>query len=224
MVRDTSAAAVLAEALPRSVRPPEEQAITSVALRSNQDVLPPRSSAREPVPSVLLALLIGFVGASGVPGSPIFPPPTAGPVSPTQLTGFQVNASYGEVSSPHGCGGVPVDVQFVSRVEGGVAPFAYNWSFGDGSPNATSADPLHAYATYGRYAVALRVVDAQQQPAVANFTLTLAPPPCPPVVRFPYNVAPVPIVYDALLVAVAASVLGYLLFRAHRHRRTGGPP
>lgn len=58
-------------------------------------------------------------------------------------------------------------VQFVSSAKG-QAPFAYQWSFGDGA-TSTEAQPNHSYAVRGAYAVRLKVIDAKKDEAVFNY-------------------------------------------------------
>ncbi len=49
-------------------------------------------------------------------------------------------------------------VRFDSNVGGGVAPYSYQWDFGDGS-TSTESHPLHAYRSDGTYTVVLTVTD-----------------------------------------------------------------
>ena len=64
----------------------------------------------------------------------------------------------------------PVDpgtlVHYSSNFSGGVAPYTYAWTFGDGSAN-TSSSPGHAYDTPGMYSVRLAVTDSNNSSAVA---------------------------------------------------------
>jgi PKD repeat protein len=50
------------------------------------------------------------------------------------------------------------EVQFTSKVAGGIAPYGYEWDFGDGN-TSTSESPTHAYRTTGSYTVSLKVTD-----------------------------------------------------------------
>ncbi len=49
-------------------------------------------------------------------------------------------------------------VAFTSAVYGGSAPYAYQWSFGDGI-HSTEANTSHTYASQGVYEVVLVVQD-----------------------------------------------------------------
>ena len=66
----------------------------------------------------------------------------------------------------------PLDVAFNSRVTGGIGPYSYAWSFGDGS---TSEDPdiEHRYARSGRYNVTLEVTDSVGTRSEASVTVTV---------------------------------------------------
>lgn len=69
-------------------------------------------------------------------------------------------------------GTAPLDVAFDSRVTGGIGPYAYAWSFGDGS---TSEDAIieHGYMRSGRYNVTLEVTDSVGTKAEASVTVTV---------------------------------------------------
>jgi PKD repeat protein len=69
-------------------------------------------------------------------------------------------------------------VNFSAVVRGGVPNYTYSWNFGDGSPGATSADPLHGYARAGTYLAAVTVTDGKGDRASASVTVTA--PSCGP--------------------------------------------
>ncbi len=48
---------------------------------------------------------------------------------------------------------------FTDKTTGGVAPYGYAWTFGDGS-SSTAKDPTHTYASAGTYSVKLIVTDS----------------------------------------------------------------
>jgi len=50
----------------------------------------------------------------------------------------------------------------------GVPPYDVYWDLGDGN-NSISPSPTHSYVTGGRYPVSLRVIDAMNDTAIANF-------------------------------------------------------
>ena len=50
--------------------------------------------------------------------------------------------------------------QFTDNTTGGVTPYSYNWSFGDGSTNTTQ-NPRYHYGAAGTYNVTLNVTDSK---------------------------------------------------------------
>ena len=50
------------------------------------------------------------------------------------------------------------EVQFISQIAGGFAPYSYEWDFGDGN-TSTGEFPTHTYRTVGSYTVSLKVTD-----------------------------------------------------------------
>jgi hypothetical protein len=142
-------------------------------------------------------------------------PYLAGDVAASAL---HVTASTASETSPNGCGTVPIDVQFESDVSGGVAPFWYLWTFGDGSPNSTGGSPLHAYSAWGKYNVTVEVGDANGTRAMSNLTVQLYPPPCTIEVYTPVQ-TPASVLLGATLVALLACGIGFGLYRWSRRPR-----
>jgi PKD repeat protein len=60
-------------------------------------------------------------------------------------------------------GPAPLDVQFVSSVSGGTAPFYFAWEFGDGGVSGTQ-DPMHTYFVPGSYSASVLVRDSGPTP------------------------------------------------------------
>ncbi len=50
------------------------------------------------------------------------------------------------------------EVQFISQIAGGFAPYSYEWDFGDGN-TSTGEFPTHTYRTVASYTVSLKVTD-----------------------------------------------------------------
>ncbi|MDE1820810.1 MAG: PKD domain-containing protein [Euryarchaeota archaeon] len=73
----------------------------------------------------------------------------------TNITPLSVQAS----ASPSS-GQAPLVVSFTSVVNGGVGPFSYGWSFGDGATSSLT-DPSHTYSSSGVYQATVKVIDAQ---------------------------------------------------------------
>jgi len=62
------------------------------------------------------------------------------------------------------------EIQFNCTVTGGVAPYDYHWTFGDGASN--EQNPTHAYRRAGSYTVTLRVKDSATPPNIETDTTT----------------------------------------------------
>jgi hypothetical protein len=142
-------------------------------------------------------------------------PYLAGDVADSALN---VTASTTSETSPNGCGTFPIEVQFESDVSGGVAPFWYLWTFGDGSPNSTGGSPLHAYSAWGKYNVTVEVGDANGTRATSSLTVQLYPPPCPIEENTPFQ-TPTSVLLGATLVALLACGIGFGLYRWGRRPR-----
>lgn len=74
-------------------------------------------------------------------------------------------------------GKAPLTVQFTSLVTGGVAPYTYDWTFGDGGSSGL-ANTTYVYSSAGpapsyQWTVVLRVTDAQQVSAQKTLTVTI---------------------------------------------------
>jgi PKD repeat protein len=75
--------------------------------------------------------------------------------------------------------GTPIDLAAIAT--GGEAPYAYAWSFGDGSV-ATGANPSHIYTIDGTYTATVVVMDATggQVTALHSVVVVGSPPASPP--------------------------------------------
>ena len=70
------------------------------------------------------------------------------------------------VTSPS-AGTMPLTVSFTSDVSGGVPPYAYQWTLGDGS-TSPAANTVHIYLTGGNFTVWLIASDTAHQSEVSN--------------------------------------------------------
>ena len=70
------------------------------------------------------------------------------------------------VTSPS-AGTMPLTVSFTSDVSGGVPPYEYQWTLGDGS-TSPAANTVHIYLTGGNFTVWLIASDAAHQSEVSN--------------------------------------------------------
>ena len=64
-------------------------------------------------------------------------------------------------------GVAPLAVNFTGTPTGGLAPYSYAWTFGDGSASS-SQSPSHTYAVAGSYTASLMVTDAHGSKAIAT--------------------------------------------------------
>ena len=109
------------------------------------------------------------IPATALPGTLIVHSPAV--IAPT--ANFTVNTSSGTS---------PLTVQFADSSTG-TEPFSYEWNFGDGSPNVTSADPVHTFVTdtHATYTVTMTVnnsagSNSTAQAITVNTTETTNPP------------------------------------------------
>jgi PKD repeat protein len=81
-------------------------------------------------------------------------------------------------------------VTFNGVASGGTPPYAFSWSFGDGS-TGTSASTTHAYSLAGSYTVTLTVVDSgsPQQTVTSEQTISVTSPPPPLSMGFTFSPA-----------------------------------
>jgi len=72
-------------------------------------------------------------------------------------------------------GAPPLTVDFVGQAQGGVAPYRFEWSFGDG---ATSPDqnPSHTYNSSGQFTVVLTVLDGRDNRSTSSLTVQVGVP------------------------------------------------
>jgi PKD repeat protein len=68
-------------------------------------------------------------------------------------------------------------VSFIATPEHGVSPYAYTWSFGDGSTGGAGAGALHAYSAPGTYRVTVNLTDSAAGTASASVRLSVNPAP-----------------------------------------------
>jgi hypothetical protein len=128
-----------------------------------------------------------------------------------------VTATDTGVSWPNGCGNFPASVQFESTVSGGAPPYAYRWSFGDGTTNSTQANPVHSYAKIGTWNVTLKVSDSVGAQAYSNFSLVVVPPSCAvPLEVFSWE--PYLVGFGIVVLALVSIAIGVHYYRRRGHR------
>jgi len=73
-------------------------------------------------------------------------------------------------------GEAPLLVTFTPVISGGMAPYTYSWTFGDGT-DSTAAAPTHTYADPGVPVTRVKVIDAAQAEVWSGFVSTVVLPP-----------------------------------------------
>jgi PKD repeat protein len=115
----------------------------------------------------------------------------------------------------------PYTVNFTSIVHGGLGPYRYSWTFGDGSTASTGTSPSHSYPEGpGNYAGTLSIEDGNN--ATKNATVRVATTSSCGGVAPSGNFGPLNLLdlVGIALVVVAAVALGVVLSR----RRRRAPP
>ncbi|MCI4368304.1 MAG: PKD domain-containing protein [Thermoplasmata archaeon] len=87
------------------------------------------------------------------------------------ISGVELNATAAPI-----VGGAPLKTTFNSTAERGQGPFRYNWSFGDGSTNATTENATHSYTTGGTFLASLEIDDARSLSGSTEFLITVVGP------------------------------------------------
>jgi len=114
----------------------------------------PRAGRR--VACVAVALLaslafsapVGFADATGPSGT--------SPAPPGQLT---ADVTYADLGGNWNCGQGHQTFEFYGNVEGGLQPYSYNWTFGDGSLPSSDPSPMHTFERFGEFVVNVSVRD-----------------------------------------------------------------
>lgn len=96
-------------------------------------------------------------------------------------------------------GEVPLVVNVsVGNLSGGSGGYSYNWSWGDGAPNATTSSASHSYATPGTYAISGTVNDSQGRFGTVIASVRAYPDlGLHPVVSTNFGEAPLPVTFAA---------------------------
>lgn len=104
-----------------------------------------------PIAGAAFLLLLPLLAGVGS-GAARTAPPASSPLS--------VNLSFADAGGNWNCERGSETIDLASHATGGVAPYTYAWSFGDGTPMSVAADPVHTYAGPGPFRVNLTVQDA----------------------------------------------------------------
>ncbi|HEV2450173.1 MAG TPA: PKD domain-containing protein [Thermoplasmata archaeon] len=144
---------------------------------------------------------------------------SVGPFNFTAYAPVSVTASATSLN-----GTAPLAGTFTGAASGGLAPYAYHWSFGDGS-NASGASVRHTFLKAGTFPVTLVATDLYGRTAVQELNVTVHPAPPPSGGAGSSGVLSGPFSVELLAVAggVVVLVVVAVLWGVRRGRR-GGPP
>lgn len=109
-------------------------------------------------------LVVALVVAAAIALAAYWPFPRPSTTAPLTAA-VEIDRSSG----PH-----PLSVSVTANVTGGVAPYSYEWSFGDGTV-ASAASTTHLYGTRGAYQILLRVSDRDNHTAGAGASVRVDP-------------------------------------------------
>ena len=87
-------------------------------------------------------------------------------------TALAANATYAPEGGQWNCGQGTETIGFFGKALGGSPPYTFRWSFGDATPNSTTQDPVHTYASAGPFRANLTVTDANGTVASASVAVT----------------------------------------------------
>ncbi len=97
-----------------------------------------------------------------------------------QITASAPASLSASVTAQPTSGTAPLKVSFTGSASGGVAPYNYSWSFGDGS-TGSGTSVTHTYASVGNYSATLTVTDSSGTKATKSTPISVVAslPPLP---------------------------------------------
>lgn len=101
---------------------------------------------------------------------------------------------------------------FSIDVTGGTPPYAYAWSFGDGT-TSTAADPSHAYLRSGTVSASVKVTDAVGPNVTVPINVTIGEAPSAPAVPLGSGVGLALLLSVVLLIVIVLALVGMLMRR-----------
>lgn len=147
--------------------------------------------------AALAAFVLALDPAPSAP--PVRSPVTDAVVEPSGLLSLTLTVNPAN-------GVAPLNVTFAVSVTGGIAPYSYSWTFGDGTGNTGGAVVWHVFQNPGTYTVEVQVSDLHGDSGVASTNLPIgASPTTPPAIEY--------LLVGAVLAAVFGIVVGVYLSR-----------
>ena len=137
-----------------------------------------------------------------------------------------LNVSY--TAHALGCSATGAVVTFNATAVGGIPPYAFEWSFGDGASTVDGPLILHTFLTDSNGPTTVTVYDQQGTNASATLSPTWTVPPCPPPATHstsaPHGLTlPIDVLAGAVVLALGAILAAAWV--VHRRRaRTGASP
>jgi PKD repeat protein len=113
----------------------------------------------------------------------------------------------------------PLTVDFLGQAQGGIAPYSFNWSFGDGTV-AEIQNPAHTFSTVGVYSVSLTVTDAKGQSSKTNLSVQVGSPSKGGSVSAPSSWL-LPALLGLIIGITVAAILTVAIVQSRRRRREG---
>lgn len=140
--------------------------------------LDPRGTDRVATRFFLLFLTaVLLVVPAPVGASTVLPGASLHPIVPTALAEpLAANATAIAASGSWNCGQGHETVNLFARAQGGEAPYAYLWQFGDGSPSSTAQNPVHTYQDLSGFTANLTVTDTAHASVRTSVNLSWAIP------------------------------------------------
>ncbi|SLM28582.1 exported hypothetical protein [Desulfamplus magnetovallimortis] len=89
------------------------------------------------------------------------------------------------ISASSESGDAPLPISFTAAPGGGVAPYQYNWTFGDGSSNSSLQYSSHTYTSPGSFTVTCTLTDSSGNTKSAYKTITVNEVPADQLTAFP---------------------------------------
>ena len=110
---------------------------------------------------------------------------------------LEINA-YGPITAVptvnQGCGYAPLNVILNAGASGGVPPYtAYSWSFGDGTPGDSIANPSHSYLALGNFTATVTVTDSLGHMGSGSVAISVTAPLAVTVAGLPATSGPSPL-------------------------------